>query len=57
MTIDLRKLNTKYSTQARVPRDTVNVVIPTYYVINGNVVTNLRDAREYNSEHKTTRIT
>lgn len=55
MAIDLRKLNTKYSTQARVPRDTVNVVIPTYYVINGNVVTNLRDAREYNSEHKTTR--
>jgi hypothetical protein len=57
MAIDLRKLNTKHNTvvpqQARVSRDTV--VIPYYYVVNGNVITNLRDAREYNSEYKTVR--
>jgi hypothetical protein len=54
MAIDLRKLNTnKYGTQARVSRDTV--VIPHYYVVNGNVVTNLRDAREYSSEYRTVR--
>lgn len=46
MAIDLRKLNTKHNTQqprqARVLRDTVT--IPHYWVINGNVVTNLSSA-------------
>lgn len=57
MAIDLRKLNTKHNTQqprqARVLRDTVT--IPHYWVINGNVVTNLEEAREYKNEYKTVR--
>lgn len=57
MAIDLRKLNTKHNTrlarQARVLRDTVT--IPHYWIINGNVVTNLSDAQEYKEEYKTVR--
>lgn len=48
MAIDLRKLNTKHNTQAisaRIPKE--NVTIPYYWIVNGNVITNLRDAREY----------